>query len=170
MIDCNVLIILFDLFNETGNDTCIDNIYSKTNLQTKALKLIHQITDRYPWLLHIDLNNVISKQDTDFVFKVDYNKLNILGSLENFNTCTKVTKKVKIKSNRKKISFKKRLDYCRCSCNTKNKLYNDWQKDLLNTLHENKYKKYANKLSNIIKYLKCDYEKKKVLNQLRLMD
>ena len=50
------------------------------------------------------------------------------------------------------------------SCSTKNKLYRAWQENPFNLDLKNNYKKYANKLNNLIKYLKFKYEKDKINN------
>lgn len=172
--------------NNKGGGSCIDNVFSKIkNTETKTFKLMYKITDHEPLLLLIKTRIIAEKVVYNEKTRIDYNKLekhmakinwdrNYSNDVDIFlSNILRQVEKVIVKSSKKmKLSNKSRPnnDWITTglikSCETKEKLYKAWQKDHSNKILGKKYKKYSNKLNNLIIYAKQKYDKDKV-NKLK---
>ena len=130
--------------DNSGNGSCIDNVFNKSNLNIKAHKILYKISDHYPLAIHIDFKSHFTEINDNVIIKINFDKLKNLCSLENFNNClnTDINKsvnnlvgKIKLlitaasmtsKNNNKKNQIKKRKDGITNgivrSCNIKNNL------------------------------------------------
>lgn len=172
--------------NDRGGGSCIDNMFCKiNNLNTIAIKLKYRITDHYPIILAI--NTEVQTIDKKIIkSKYDYNKMQSICSSLNWDDSSisndvnflvdSLINKIKFVVNSSQIISKIKIKIGKRprkswitkglinSCNYKNKLYTDWQNDLNNIDKKNRFKKYANKLKNLIRYTKNNYDKATIKN------
>ena len=167
--------------NSGVNDTCIDNMFIKTNFMNyNAYKTSLSFNDHYTLFLSFDHVYLNKSRDNDSKFNINYKKLRRVAKKSNWNdlllgdpnlttdliiheihNCIRLSK---IGSNKHKSKDTPRKNWITTaiivSCNRKEFLYKEWKKQPSNSELKNEYTKYAKELEKVIKAAKDKFDEK----------
>lgn len=161
--------------------SCIDNFFIKSSsLNFISSKLLCPFNDHLNIFLKCDFDS-IEKKENSKPTKINFNKISDKLKSKNWSELYKIQDpelasrffinelKKHIESSTEKIKSKKNIPRKKwitpaiiISCNTKEKLYKDWNSDKSNLTKKKKYFSYCKYLNKLIKLAKEKWEKKEV--------